>query len=68
MTPICGLPICHDPFVTAVTGRDKRPFLNLQVSRPFTLNVTASGKIYSVKTPLSQLSRRHGIKIFLWEM
>lgn len=68
MTPICGLPTCHGAALLAVTGRDKRPFSNLKVSRPFTLNVTENGEFYSVKMMLSQLSRRHGIKIFLWEM
>ena len=60
MTPIYGRAICHDPCHDLVTGRDKIAFSNLQVSRPFTLDVTVLGGFLSVKQRVSRVSRRNG--------
>lgn len=59
MTPIYGRAMCHAPVTAAVKSRDKMPFSNLQVSRPFTLDVTVLSLIYSVKSPAVTTSRRH---------
>lgn len=68
MTPIYGRSICHGSVTAAVTSRDKMLFSNLQVSRPFTLDVTVLSLIYSVKMALSRPSQRHGIKILKRQM